>query len=89
MRLKNETDYINTMNFLKREAIIDKENCTEMLNIEPSHLTKAKITTLGKLASQYAKATKATLKKYKDTHNKKHTHEKYSLTAKERLWFIT
>lgn len=86
MRLKNETDYINTMNFLKREAIIDKENYTEMLNIEPSHLTKAKITELGKLASQYAKATKATLKKYKDTHDKKQEYERFSLTAKERLW---
>lgn len=89
MRLKNETDYINTMNFLKKEAIIDKENCTEMLNIEPSHLTKAKITALGKLASQYAKATKATLKKYKETHSKKQGYERYSLEAKERTWFIT
>ena len=89
MRVRNEEDYKKTLLFLKLEAEIDKENCREMLNIEPSHLTKAKITALGKLASQYAKATKATLKKYKDTHNKKHTHEKYSLTAKERLWFIT
>lgn len=86
MRLKNKTDYIKTINFLKQEAIIDKENCTEMLNIEPSHLTKVKITALGKLASQYAKATKATLKKYKDTHDKKQLYERYSSTAKERKW---
>ena len=86
MRLKNETDYINTMNFLKREAKIDKENCTEMLNIEPSHLTKVKITALGKLAGQYAKATETTLKKYKETNRKKQGYEQYSLTAKERKW---
>lgn len=86
MRLKNKTDYDKTIKFLKMEAKIDKENCTEMLNIEPSHLTKAKITALGKLASQYAKTTKATLKKYKDTHDKKQGYERYSLTAKERKW---
>jgi len=86
LRLKNETDYIKTINFLKQEAIMDKENCTEMLNIEPSHLTKAKITALGKLAGQYAKATKATLKKYRDTFNKKKDYERFSLTAKERIW---
>ena len=86
MRLKNKTDYIKTINFLKQEAIMDKENCTEMLNIEPSHLTKAKITALGKLASQYAKATKATLKKYKDTFNKKKGYERFSLTVEERTW---
>ena len=86
MRLKNQNDFDKTIKFLKMEAKIDKENCTEMLNIEPSHLTKAKITALGKLTSQYAKATQATLKKYRDTFNKKKDYERFSLTAKERIW---
>ena len=88
MRLKDEADYKKTIKFLEMEAKIDKENCTEMLNIEPSHLTKAKITAMGKLYSQYSKATKATIKKYKDTFNKKKGYERFSLTAEERTWYI-
>ena len=69
--------------------MIDIENCQEMLNIEPSHLTKGKITAMGKLSNQYARATKSTIKKYRTTYEKKKKHEQFSLFAKERTWFIT
>ncbi|NOQ31138.1 MAG: hypothetical protein GQ570_08460 [Helicobacteraceae bacterium] len=74
------------MLFLSKEALIDAENCKEMLNIEPSHLTKGKITAMSKLANTYKKASTALIKKYKTTNNKKKKHERYSLTAKEKVW---
>ena len=89
MRCKNQEDYENTLLFLHKEAELDAENCIEMLKIEPSHLTKGKITAMGKLSGTYKRNSNALIKKYKTTNNKKKDHEKYSLKAKEKVWIIT
>ena len=62
----SEEDRNLTIGFLEREAELDKLNYQEMLNVvDMTTLTKAKITALGKLGTQYSKASTALIKKYK------------------------
>jgi hypothetical protein len=82
----NEDDYNNTMSFFELEKQMDMENCREMLNIEPSHLTKAKITEMGKLQSRYEKERKATIKEYKEKRERTLEPNKYNELGTGRKW---
>jgi len=87
-RVHDVEDYKNTIKFLELEAKIDAENCKEMLNIEPSHLTKAKITEMGKLAGRYKKASNALIKGYKEQQKSKYCYDRESITERKKTWFI-
>lgn len=84
--VQTQEDYDNVMKFLELERQMDIENCNEMLNIEPSHLTKAKITEMGKLASRYEKERKATIKEYKERRDKATEPHKFNELGMARPW---
>lgn len=88
-KLRSEEDFKKTIAFLEREKKMDEENFKEMLMIEPSHLTKAKITAMGKLGDQWKKQSNSLIKKYKEDNQVKEKHKKYSLMGLERTWFTT
>ncbi len=87
-RVHDKEDYNDTIEFLEREASMDAENCKEMLNIEPSHLTKAKITEMGKLAGRYKKQSNALIKGYKEQQKSKYFYDRVSITERKKTWFI-
>jgi hypothetical protein len=60
-----------------------------MLLIEPSHLTKGKITELGKLAGRYKKASDSLIKGYKKQQKNKNKYERESQLERKKTWFIT
>jgi len=88
-RVQDKEDYDNTIAFLEREKKMDAENCKEMLNIEPSHLNKAKITEMGKLAGRYSKASNALIKGYKEQNKSKYIYDRYAFIERKKTWFIT
>lgn len=85
-RCKSKEETEKTLLFLELEKRIDEENCKEMLKIEPSHLTKGKITAMGKLAGTYKRASNALIKKYKTALGSKKQWEQFNFHAKERKW---
>jgi len=87
-RVHDEEDYKNTIAFLEMEKKFDIENCKEMLNIEPSHLTKGKITEMSKLAGRYSKASNSLIKGYKEQNKSKSIYERYSKLERKKTWFI-
>lgn len=87
-RVHDKEDFNNTIAFLELEKKLDEENCLEMLNIEPSHLTKSKITELSKLAGRYSKASNSLIKSYKEQNKSKMFYERYSKIEMKKTWLI-
>lgn len=85
-KVQSREDYEKTINFLKKEMEFDEHNCREMLNIEPSHLTKGKITAMGKLGGQYKKASKSLIKQYESNEKEKDRTKRYNTFARKRTW---
>lgn len=85
-RVHDKEDFDNTISFLELEKQMDAENCKEMLNIEPSHLTKAKITEIGKLAGRYKKESDRLIKSYKEQNKSKKDYERYALCEDKKTW---
>lgn len=88
-RVHDKEDFDNTIAFLEMEKKMDEENFKEMLNIEPSHLTKAKITAMGKLGGQWKKQSDSLIKNYKEQNKSKMIYERYGLIEEKKTWFIT
>jgi len=88
-KLRNEIDYKNTINFLEKEKKMDEENFQEMLKMEPSHLTKTKITAMAKLGDKWKKESNSLIKKYKEGNSVKEKYRRYNFLGLERTWFIT
>lgn len=88
-RVHDKEDFDNTIAFLEMEKKMDAENFKEMLNIEPSHLTKAKITAMGKLGGQWKKQSDSLIKSYKEQSKSKSFYERVSTLERKKTWFIT
>lgn len=88
MTCRDEEDYNRTFDFLEKEAKCDLHNYEELLKIEPSHLTKTKLTAMLKLKEQWKKANDYIVKQYKEGYNSKEDYEKYQLRRRKRTWFI-
>lgn len=87
-RQHDQEDYINTLKFLELEMKIDEENCKEMLNIEPSHLTKGKITEIGKLAGRYKKESNRLIKGIKDLRKTTIEPHKHNPLERKKTWLV-
>lgn len=79
--------YKNTFAFLDRELECDEHNYEELLKIEPSHLTKAKIKTMLGLKDKWKKENDSCRKKYKENLDAKKKHCNCELRRKEKAWF--
>ena len=88
-RVHDEADYKATISFLEMEKKMDEENFKELLMIEPSHLTKAKITVLGKLGDQWKKQSNSLIKNYKEQNKSKMIYERYGLIERKKTWLLT
>jgi hypothetical protein len=86
-RVHDKKDFDNTIAFLEMEKKMDAENFKEMLLIEPSHLTKAKITALGKLGGQWKKQSDSLIKSYKEQSKLKSFYERVSTLERKKTWF--
>jgi len=87
-RMYSQEDYINTLKFLEKEMKMDEANCIEMLNIEPSHLIKGKITEMGKLAGRYKKESNRLIKGIKELRKTTVEPHKENPLEKKKTWFI-
>lgn len=87
-RQHDQEDYINTLKFLELEMKMDEENCREMLNIEPSHLTKGKITEMAKLAGRYKKESNRLIKGIKELRKTTTEPHKENPLERKKTWFI-
>ena len=86
MRLVSEKESSKVLLFLQLEAEIDAENFKEFQTIEPSHLTKGKITAMGKLGGQWKRSSDALMKKIKTTMKKTNEWDRIDYFGKERTW---
>jgi len=85
---EDKEKYEQTFEFMKKQDECDEHNYNEMLKIEPSHLTKAKITTMLGLNKKWRKENNIVVSKYKEAQVANKKHKYCELIRKERQWYI-
>ena len=88
MRLTSLKEAEKALLFLQLEADMDAENFKEFQTIEPSHLTKGKITAMGKLGGQWKRNSNALIKKIRTTMKKTNEWDRIDYFGKERTWIF-